>query len=253
MKDIINEEIPKKGIGIWWIGQGGFVFKTSSGKIIIVDPYLSHSVEASKKNSHKRMMKIPFQPQEVTTDVILCTHDHLDHTDPDTLTKVKTCRLVGPSSCCEHFRKMRISEDRIITLNRGEEKEIDGIIIKAVKAFHTSDSIGYLIRVDDINIYITGDTAYNSELKKEVSFLKIDVLIACINNGKLGIMDYYEAAVLTEEVNPVMVIAMHFGMFKEQGICEPEKFLDELKKKRINSKVLIPEFNKFFLYKRLRG
>ena len=50
MEDILNKPIPEKALGIWWIGQGGFVFKTSGGKILFVDPYLSNSAERESRN-----------------------------------------------------------------------------------------------------------------------------------------------------------------------------------------------------------
>ena len=42
---MIDAEVPGGALGLWWLGQAGFVFKTPAGKIIYLDPYLSDAVE----------------------------------------------------------------------------------------------------------------------------------------------------------------------------------------------------------------
>ena len=68
---------------ISWLGQAGLLFETNGIKII-VDPYLSDSVEKIQPHFWRR---VPVDKSflEITPDIIVLTHDHLDHTDPDTL------------------------------------------------------------------------------------------------------------------------------------------------------------------------
>ena len=246
MEDILNKKIPEKAIGIWWIGQGGFIFKTSENKVIIADPYLSNSVE--KNGGAKRMVEIPIKPEEVIADFLLCTHDHLDHTDPDTLTKTNRVKVfIGPSSVCKHYKKLGIPKQKIIEINRREEKTFEDTKILATFAKHTEDSVGYLLNLSGIIIYITGDTEYDEKLK-EVSKLKPEIMITCIN-GKAGNMNVKEAALLTKEINPKIVIPMHYGMFKE-NTADPKDFLKVLEKYKVNCDKKIPDIKSCFVYRK---
>lgn len=68
---------------ITWLGQAGFLFETKETKILI-DPYLSESCLTLSPECYRRM---PTDESffDIIPDVIVLTHDHLDHTDPDTL------------------------------------------------------------------------------------------------------------------------------------------------------------------------
>ena len=53
---------------------------------VLVDPYLSHSVQELDAPDLERQVPIPYQPHELTTvDWVLITHEHMDHSDPHTL------------------------------------------------------------------------------------------------------------------------------------------------------------------------
>mgnify|MGYP002605309469 CR=1 FL=1 len=70
---------------ITWLGQAGLLIETNNVKIM-VDPYLSDSVEKVNPLNCRRV-----RPDEnffkIRPDVIVLTHDHLDHADPETLEK----------------------------------------------------------------------------------------------------------------------------------------------------------------------
>ena len=68
-----------------FLGQSGYVLQTNRSKIII-DPYLSDSV--NRVAGRPRLLPLPFLPNEIDCDAVVCTHDHLDHLDPDTVTKI---------------------------------------------------------------------------------------------------------------------------------------------------------------------
>ena len=68
---------------VTWIGQAGFLFENENIKIII-DPYLSDS--CYKVNPRlKRNYSVEESFLKINPDVIVLTHSHLDHADPETL------------------------------------------------------------------------------------------------------------------------------------------------------------------------
>lgn len=68
---------------ITWLGQAGLMLETE-GVCIIIDPYLSNSVAAIEPQNERR---VPVDERflSVTPDILVLTHNHLDHTDPETL------------------------------------------------------------------------------------------------------------------------------------------------------------------------
>ena len=76
------------GPAIHWLGQAGFRIDTGAHRVLI-DPYLSDSLArryAGQRFDHQRLMPAPVTPEAPPRpDIVLVTHAHTDHTDPDTL------------------------------------------------------------------------------------------------------------------------------------------------------------------------
>ena len=68
---------------VTWLGQAGLLFETD-GKKIIVDPYLSNSVQKIEPHNARRVA-VDERFLKIKPDILLLTHNHLDHTDPETL------------------------------------------------------------------------------------------------------------------------------------------------------------------------
>ena len=67
---------------ITWLGQAGLLFDNGKTKIMI-DPYLSNSVEKVNPLNFRRQ-PVDQQMFSVEPDIMIFTHDHLDHYDPET-------------------------------------------------------------------------------------------------------------------------------------------------------------------------
>jgi L-ascorbate 6-phosphate lactonase len=53
---------PQAGqVALFWLGQAGFVFKSTGGSVLYVDAYLSHCVERKFGPQWKRIMPPPMQ------------------------------------------------------------------------------------------------------------------------------------------------------------------------------------------------
>ena len=68
---------------ITWLGQAGLLFETE-GHTIVVDPYLSDSVKNIEPQNYRRV-GVNEEFLRLKPTVIVLTHNHLDHTDPETL------------------------------------------------------------------------------------------------------------------------------------------------------------------------
>ena len=252
LEEIENIHIFKNSIAIIWIGQGGFVFKTNKDKIVYVDPYLSDIV--FEEEGEHRLVEIPIDPLKIKADLVFVTHNHLDHLDPVTITGIeKSCqpKFIGPSSCYKHFKKLEINEKRIIEINRGDEKTIDGIKVNAVHAEHSGmdDSIGYVFNFGNIVIYLSGDTSYDKRLESVKNY-NPEIAIVCANGKPPGVdinLNAKEAAQLISILNPKLAIPMHYGMLASVDE-NPQLFVDEMEKKNLQNIVKVMNFKECFIY-----
>lgn len=193
-----------------WLGQGGFLFRLGN-KTLAIDPYLSDSV--AQTDHFSRIVPIPVQPEALDCDLVVCTHDHQDHLDADTIIKTNLPLYAGPDSCIAHFRALGIEERRLQPLNVGQTVSLGEAWITALYARHTEDSIGVLIDYHGVKLYVSGDTEYDDRLLEAAS-LGVDILFICIN-GRLGNMNARDAARVARGVGCRLAVPMHYGMFAE--------------------------------------
>lgn len=214
-------------LAIYWLSQAGFIFKSSTNKIVYVDPYFSEAVE--RAFGFKRMMSCPIAAEEVEADLIVTTHEHLDHMDTDALpviAKRSGAQFAGPIECVKEFKRIGIPEDRCHLLEEGRVTRAAGISVEAVYADHgvlAPDAVGVVLDFEGVKVYHTGDTAFRPQEFGPAIQRRPDLLIPCIN-GRYGNLDAEEAARLTAVVNPQTVIASHFWMFVEHD-GDPDGFL----------------------------
>ena len=79
---------------IFSAGQAGFIIKTSEGKLIAIDLYLSECVERLEGHmGYKRMIPKVLGADELEFDAVVCTHPHWDHFDVDSVpAMIANCR-----------------------------------------------------------------------------------------------------------------------------------------------------------------
>lgn len=200
-----------------WIGQSGYLLDDGK-KRILIDPYLSDIV--NRVASRPRLVEAPFQAKDFSGDAVVCTHDHLDHLDPESITDFdKKMLFIAPPSCKAHLKELGCK--KIKTINIGNRIKIGSFSMMAVPAFHTIEAIGLLVEWKGIRLYFTSDTLYDKRLEEMQKF-KPDILFICIN-GKLGNMDVGEAIMLTKAIHPRVGIPTHYGMF-ESNTEDPKKY-----------------------------
>jgi len=200
---------------ITWLGQAGLLFE-KDGLIILIDPYLSDSVsKVNPKNT--RRVAVDERFLNITPDVIICTHNHLDHTDPETLSHYlkgeKSVLVLAPQAAWQEVRKFG-GPHNYVRFNRHTEFTFSGICFKSVRAEHTDEHpIGVIIKDGTHQYYITGDTLYNTEIFDDIP-PDIDVLFVPIN-GAGNNMNMTDAARFSERINPRKVVPLHCGLFDD--------------------------------------
>lgn len=251
--EIRNKKVLKGELAIFYLGQAGFVFKTSRGKIIYIDPYLSDLCE--RLHGFKRLIPAPISAYDVDADIVICTHEHADHLDIDSIpiiSKNKNTKFIGPVECVKEFKKIGIRKNRIFLIKEGKRIKIDGLTITGIYADHgklSKDAVGILLSVDGINLYYTGDTAYRPNRIIESLEIEPDIIIPVIN-GKFGNLNSKEAAQLVSKVKAKIAIPSHFGMFIEHN-GDPVEFVKICKKFSPQVLVLIMKSTEVYIFSEL--
>jgi L-ascorbate 6-phosphate lactonase len=232
-EDIEKTKVPKGQVGIIWLGQSGFLFKTDSGKIILLDAYLSDCCE--RVVNFKRIYPNILNIEELKVDYIIISHEHPDHLDFDAvplIMKNNSCVLISPESCAKHFKKMDFDDKRNLLISEGELKNLNDFKIKGVFCDHgeyAKDTLGYILYFNDIKVYFASDTAYNPEKMSSVIMEKPDVAILPIN-GAYGNLSPIEATCYAKIIKSKIIIPCHFWTFVEHDFGSPRDFKEAMKK-----------------------
>jgi len=203
---------------------------------VLVDPYLSNSVQELDSPDLERQVPIPYQPQELTmVDWVLITHDHMDHCDPHTLPALAVASsqacFVGPLAVRKQLAQWGIISDRIGPSPLEWQHLGDGLHVMAVPAAHPKvrldqdgqpQAVGYVFQRNGKRVYLAGDTAVCDELLTSLKqLLPIHAALLPVNEdnffrrrrGIIGNMSVREAFALAEEVGIGEVAVVHWDMF----------------------------------------
>ncbi len=227
---LIDAGVPDGSLALWWLGQAGFAFKTSAGKLVYLDPYLSDAVE--RLHGFKRLSLPPITAEEVRADLLVLTHEHTDHLDPDALPIVArnnpACRFAAPAGCAPGLDEAGVDSGLRLVMQAHQRYDLDGTgtIIHTVPADHgdlSATALALVLEFEGIRVLATGDTSFRPQMFQPLADLRPDLMLPSIN-GVFGNMSHIDAAMLVRQVRPRGVIPCHFWMFAEHGAGDPNGF-----------------------------
>lgn len=200
---------------ITWLGQAGLLFERDNIKIMI-DPYLSDSVKKINEKNYRRV-EISDDVFKIKPDVMIFTHNHLDHYDPETvsrfITASTTITVLAPSSVWTDVRKIG-GDNNYVQFNRHTSWTQGGIRFTAVKAEHSDPaSIGVIIDDGNKKYYVSGDTLYNEEIFADIPD-DIHAIFLPVN-GIGNNMNMIDAKRFCERISPQYAVPIHCGMFDD--------------------------------------
>jgi len=207
---------------IRFLGQSGYILKTENTEIII-DPYLSDSV--NRVAGRPRLLPLPIQPKDINCDAVICTHNHLDHLDPDTVSEIPAKQFFVTTN--EGKEKLKaLGRENAVAINEGESIKIGDFEITAVFADHTVEAFGVIVKADGKTLYFSGDTLYNEKLFGIANKCP-DITFICIN-GRLGNMNVEEALTTAKKIGAKINVPNHYDMFASNSE-DPALFADRIK------------------------
>lgn len=257
---IIKTRVEPGSLAVCWLAQAGFIFKTSNGKLIYIDPYLTDYVQRILPEhgfGFKRIMATLIEPQEVVADFVINSHSHPDHFDTDAIQVLaqnsRIC-FIGAEDCRESYIKAGIPDERFTILREGETLELEGFKLTGVYADHGNlapDALGLWLNFEGIQVWFVGDSAYRPEKWQDLFKQTIDILITPIN-GAYGNINEVEAAKLANEANPQIVIPCHFWMFPLH-LGNPAAFLESCQQYAPEIKPMLMTQGEILIYHKQRA
>ena len=218
---------------IRFLGQSGYLIESNNTSIVI-DPYLSDSV--NRVAGRPRLLPLPIDAKDIFCDAVICTHDHLDHLDPDTVSEINSEQFfITTSGGKEKLLTLGKKNTKALLLN--ESIKIGDFELTAVFAAHTVEAFGVIVKSEGMTLYFTGDTLFDEKLFEIKSFSPT-VTFICIN-GRLGNMNVTEALSVAKEIGAPINVPNHYDMFASNSE-DPHLFVDN-----INGGVIL-EFNKTY-------
>jgi L-ascorbate metabolism protein UlaG (beta-lactamase superfamily) len=198
---------------ITWLGESGFILEDEK-KVIVLDPYLSDSL-SKRKPDMKRLL--PPDPQFVNKayDLLLLTHAHTDHTDPETIKMLLQANpemiIAGPLSSYLAAKSdmagatyVQMSPDSLMTIGQFQ--------ITAQIAIHSDRyALGYLIKHESRSYYFSGDTALLCNIQDRIPH-NLDVAFLCFNGGNGKNLDIDDAVRFAQAITPSCVVPFHYGV-----------------------------------------
>lgn len=204
---------PDLGVGITWIGHGTVLYRSASGKNVLVDPWVDTNPAATPEG--KRLPKI---------DVVLITHGHGDHVaDLPAIAKKH-----GPDIACihelaEYFESQGIQN--VKGMGKGGTVRLQGIRATMTHAIHSSsidtvpgrpiyvgEPAGYVITFENgTRVYHAGDTGVFSDMKLIGEIYR--PTIAALPIGDLYTMAPLEASYAARMLGVKYVLPIHHSTF----------------------------------------
>ena len=214
-------------VEVRWLGQAATRITTLTGKVIVIDPFLTNNPKTTPQYKNLDAMG--------QGDVILVTHGHGDHTgDVAALAKRTNAKVFGPAGLIATMVDLGwVPPEQAVRFGKGGTVTPLGpqIKITQVRAEHSSEvtvtdpttkksttypggePAGFIVEFENgFKLYHMGDTGLFGDMRLIGEYYKPDVIMVPI--GGHFVMDPRDAAYATREMlKPRFAIPFHYGTF----------------------------------------
>lgn len=187
-------------IKVKWLGNSGLLIEDE--KIIVIDPSFSTEIEV-----------------DITADIILITHEHDDHINPEDLAAVSNeeTKVFAPKSVYDKFD----IKGEIIEAGALIEDEIK---VLDIDCYQAEESVAYFYK----GLYHTGDAANYPDPGEDIKLL----FTACFNDY---FSDYLERVI---KLSPEMAVPYHYNPEERQELLQAKGLSSKFEQIGCSSKLL---------------
>jgi L-ascorbate metabolism protein UlaG (beta-lactamase superfamily) len=226
LEELARGEPPPQSVALSWLGQSSVALRLG-GATVLVDPFLSPHPD--------RLVPPPFTGEEARgVDLVLVTHDHLDHLDEAALPAIAAASpeavVIVPDDVVDRVAALGIERSRVRGLSPDGRAQLGTVTVDAVPACHgegiddayrLGPFLGYVVSAGGPHVYHAGDTILFDGLVERLRELRVDLALLPINgrdakreaHGIVGNIDALEAAHLARDIGADAVVPLHWDMF----------------------------------------
>ncbi|MBO0772025.1 MAG: MBL fold metallo-hydrolase [Actinobacteria bacterium] len=219
-------------ITVTWLGQAGFILESEAGTRLAIDAFLS--------GSEDRLRPPPQLAELGRLDLLLATHEHMDHLDLPVLGALRGryphLEVVVPAALPPLVREA--GADRVTGLAAGDQIRRGDVTISAVPAIHAVEIedgyavtapgsegrwAGYVVAFDRGPVlWHSGDSLVSAELIDQVRPHGVTVALLPVNGrdyfresrGVVGNCDAREAVQAVQRLGASTLVPMHHDLIR---------------------------------------
>ena len=253
-----TQDAPADGVRVFWLGHAGISIKGPAGQLIHIDPYLSNSLGALGPE-FDRIQPVPIDPSELFGDVVICTHNHGDHLDRETIEPLARAHpnttFVTPVGCAQLLAEAGVARERITTVDVGDVAEIAGATISGVYTdhelfyvdgpFQLYGAASYIVEIAGVRVFYLGDSGYAVQ---HHAIQHPDLLVAPIN-GIFHLPSADDLALMARATHARAVMPVHYGVCKGY-VVDPQTVIAAVEAHNVHTDVhIIPPGGHFACHK----
>ena len=174
---------------ITWLGHASFKIESDKNFKVYIDPW-----KIEKKDE---------------ANLVLITHSHYDHLSPEDVKKVQgeNTQILVTNDAADKLK------GKVRGVKPGEDISLQDVSVRTYPAYNIDKPyhpkknawVGYVVKLDNVSIYHSGDTDFIPEMEK------IKPYVALLPIGGTYTMDVEDALRAVQVLNPELVIPMHYG------------------------------------------
>ena len=235
--------VPAGAVGIHWFGQSSYALKNEAGTTVLVDPYFPRERPATRF-VHQRA---PLWEESLRTDHVLLTHNHRDHTWPESLLRIWTAfpdaSYFGPHESEAEMRQAGMGAAPFTLVEAGDQVQVGSMKVHVVWAKPPGGfpeakidppdvtHLGFVVDTGAVRVYISGDPVHtfadHEFLLGPVRALRPDIGMLTCQPGEGEFPSFAGSARVAAGVGLKTAVPAHYSCFVSRDY-DPQQWAAQL-------------------------